>query len=452
LPLFGPGVEGYARVMIEESFGGGKIALSLHDMLMPQLPTTLEEPWRMSDQPLQQEGQRRSFQPYHSQSVPKPENLEAHAHVRASSGGAATTMMLRNIPNKYTQITLLEEIDAKGFAGLYNFFYLPMDVHNRSNVGYAFINFNAPSSAQSFFKAFSEHHFTRFPSRKVSSVCAAHVQGLDENLRHFENRAVTHAKNDQYRPVVLNGAERVDFLEAVEQAKARLGAGCGKDERAPTTLGQEAVEQAKARLGAGCGKDERAPTTLGQEAVEQAKARLGAGSGKDGRSPTTLGQEAQSRADRNLSSRSTCTSGSFSMRSDDSFPLAESSCPDLETAIMDLMSGCHKDPRPIGLAPHMLRMPPQSMASSLAHALRCAPPPPMRNAALEAYYGEQLRNSLLAAQLHAAALSRAQHLARPAFCDVHPMCRNAALWPGAAHVPPPWASGLLSDRNILYLL
>jgi len=164
---------------------------------------------------------KRSFQPYHSQSVPKPENLEANV----SANKPVTTMMLRNIPNKYTQASLLQEIDELGFAGSYNFFYLPMDVHNRSNVGYAFVNFNLPKDAERFRRIFGDHRFQRFQSRKISSVCPAHVQGLDENLRHFENRAVTHARNDQYRPVVLKGAQRVDFEEAVAEALARAGSG-----------------------------------------------------------------------------------------------------------------------------------------------------------------------------------------------------------------------------------
>jgi len=95
-------------------------------------------------------------------------------------------------------------------------------VHNRSNVGYAFINFSQPEDAERFRRIFSEHRFQRFQSRKISSVCTAHVQGLDLNLRHFENRAVTHARNDQYRPIVLMGNQRVDFEEAVAGAKARL--------------------------------------------------------------------------------------------------------------------------------------------------------------------------------------------------------------------------------------
>jgi len=169
-------------------------------------------------------GQKKNFLPYHSQSVPKPENLKGGTDVKASTGTPITTMMLRNIPNKYTQNTLLQEIDDCGFEGLYNFFYLPMDVHNRSNVGYAFINFVHPTDAERFRVAFGEHRFQKYQSRKISSACAAHVQGLDDNLRHFENRAVTHARNDQYRPIVFKGNQRIDFEEAVAVARARAAA------------------------------------------------------------------------------------------------------------------------------------------------------------------------------------------------------------------------------------
>ena len=38
-----------------------------------------------------------------------------------------TTVMLRNIPNKYTRDMILEEIDAHNFKKKYDFFYLPID-------------------------------------------------------------------------------------------------------------------------------------------------------------------------------------------------------------------------------------------------------------------------------------------------------------------------------------
>merc|ERR1719356_2010318 len=198
-----------------------KLPLSLHAMLgdgEQPLPTSSGEE---SEEDCSPNAGKKNFQPYHATSVPKSENLEAHANERAAKGVAVTTMMLRNIPNKYTQNTLMQEINDFGYAGTYNFFYLPMDVHNRSNVGYAFINSEQPEAADRFHRSFADHRFQRFHSRKIGGVCVAHVQGLDANLRHFENRAVTQARNDQYRPVVLQGSVRVDFEEAVTQAKAR---------------------------------------------------------------------------------------------------------------------------------------------------------------------------------------------------------------------------------------
>jgi hypothetical protein len=51
-----------------------------------------------------------------------------------------TTIMIKNIPNKYSQSMLLDLID-KQHRMHYDFFYLPIDFKNKCNMGYAFINF-----------------------------------------------------------------------------------------------------------------------------------------------------------------------------------------------------------------------------------------------------------------------------------------------------------------------
>jgi len=155
------------------------------------------------------------FKPYHAVNVPKHVNMQAVA----SHGGnqPKTTAMLRNIPNRYTQPTLLEEIDKLGFAGEYDFFYLPMDTHNRTNVGYAFINFVSQDQMESFARVFSGSNFKDHSSQKVARVSPAHVQGFYANVQQFWDRAVTHSRNSQYRPmVVLNGVRR-DLSDAYQE-------------------------------------------------------------------------------------------------------------------------------------------------------------------------------------------------------------------------------------------
>lgn len=51
-----------------------------------------------------------------------------------------TTIMVRNIPNKYTQDMLLELFENNN-RKKFDFFYLPIDYNNNCNVGYAFVNF-----------------------------------------------------------------------------------------------------------------------------------------------------------------------------------------------------------------------------------------------------------------------------------------------------------------------
>jgi len=68
------------------------------------------------------------------------------------------------------------------------------------------------------------------------------VQGLDENLRHFENRAVTQARNDQYRPLVLQGRRRIDFEDAVTGAKARANSGSTASGPAQTSFSRSSSE------------------------------------------------------------------------------------------------------------------------------------------------------------------------------------------------------------------
>lgn len=75
--------------------------------------------------------------------------------------------MIRNIPNKYTIQTLLEEINLE-FQNKYDLFYLPLDFNNNCNLGFAFINFVDPNHILSFFDYFRGKKWKKFNSDKVN--------------------------------------------------------------------------------------------------------------------------------------------------------------------------------------------------------------------------------------------------------------------------------------------
>jgi hypothetical protein len=112
-----------------------------------------------------------------------------------------TTIMVRNIPNKYTQQMLLDEVNQK-FSGTYDFFYLPIDFKNRCNVGYCFINFLGPQSIAAFVEDFHGQKWKNFNSEKVCAVSFARIQGKQAMIARFENSSLMD-KVDEYKPLLF---------------------------------------------------------------------------------------------------------------------------------------------------------------------------------------------------------------------------------------------------------
>lgn len=112
-----------------------------------------------------------------------------------------TTLMIKNIPNKYTQKMLLASIDEV-LKGKFDFFYLPIDFKNKCNVGYGFINVTDPRHIEPLMEKFHNKKWERFNSEKVCCVTYARIQGKSALINHFQNSSLMH-EDKKHRPVLF---------------------------------------------------------------------------------------------------------------------------------------------------------------------------------------------------------------------------------------------------------
>jgi len=124
-----------------------------------------------------------------------------------------TTLMLRNVPNDYSRSMLISLLDEEGYAGKYDFVYLPIDFASGAGMGYAFINMISYQDAESFRVHFTGFTSWAFPSRKVAEVAWSNPnQGLAVHIERYRNSTVMHQSvPDDYKPALFANGMQVPF-------------------------------------------------------------------------------------------------------------------------------------------------------------------------------------------------------------------------------------------------
>jgi hypothetical protein len=107
--------------------------------------------------------------------------------------------MIKNIPNKYTQKMLLERLDEE-HATHYDFLYLPIDLKNNCNVGYAFINMTDPLYVLALFEDMNGRNWERFHSEKICELTYGRLQGKQSLVDNFSHSVETR----KVKPLILN--------------------------------------------------------------------------------------------------------------------------------------------------------------------------------------------------------------------------------------------------------
>ena len=118
----------------------------------------------------------------------KPDDCATRMQETKWQKKTVSTVMMRHLPNRYTQKMLLEELDQAGVSG-FDFFYLPVDVKTGANLGYAFLNFPDPAHADAFKDKFEGQRMKRSRSTKVLAVVPAALQGFEANYAKYSHLA-----------------------------------------------------------------------------------------------------------------------------------------------------------------------------------------------------------------------------------------------------------------------
>eukprot|EP00913_Durusdinium_trenchii_P004244 g3935.t1 len=187
----------------------------------------------------------------------------------------ATTLMVRNIPVRYTQ-DLFSWVDlstkeicvfceSKALAillradgscqemllkewpnrGTYDFLYLPICIKKKCNTSFAFINFISSELAREFAQRWHHERLLFFSARKPLDISLADLQGLEKNLLQCMNNKslfcsytalgstvcssanstqprTSRIRNIRFQPAVFKGSERVSVESVMKDLREKL--------------------------------------------------------------------------------------------------------------------------------------------------------------------------------------------------------------------------------------
>jgi hypothetical protein len=126
-----------------------------------------------------------------------------------SSQPREMTLMVRNVPNRYTQRMFLAEIRRSGFDRTFDFIYMPMDYRTRNNMGYCFLNFTDFAFARQFVDEYEGRRLEAFKSQKTLAIQPANTQGLFGNMKSFQS--CEKEVPPEFQPIIFDHASGLEI-------------------------------------------------------------------------------------------------------------------------------------------------------------------------------------------------------------------------------------------------
>jgi hypothetical protein len=99
-----------------------------------------------------------------------------------------TTVMVRNLPTSLSQTGFVNELNARGYGGLFDFVYMPMNLRSAGSFGYAFVNLTSATVAAHMMAQLCSLENDDEEWRAVWSTC----QGMMSNVNRYRNSPLMH--------------------------------------------------------------------------------------------------------------------------------------------------------------------------------------------------------------------------------------------------------------------
>lgn len=160
----------------------------------------------------------------------RPEKAASRCAANRSASSAAnvvearpvekTTLILRHLPAQCSRARLLELLDSEGFAGEYNFVYVPIDFDSGSSFGYAFVNLESHQSALRAIDCFNGRALGA-PGAACEAGWSEPHQGLVSYVERYRNSPVMHPSvPEEHRPMLFRSGRRCAFPAPTRRLKA----------------------------------------------------------------------------------------------------------------------------------------------------------------------------------------------------------------------------------------
>lgn len=130
------------------------------------------------------------------------------------------TVMLKNIPNGFTQEYMLRILDNY-VENEYDFFYMPVDFKTNCNLGFGYISLTTSESVIALYNNLNGKRWPNTPSTKICEIAFARMQGRNDMQRLCKDWAIMQLP-EKYRPAFFESSvQRVKGKDKVVMRRVK---------------------------------------------------------------------------------------------------------------------------------------------------------------------------------------------------------------------------------------